>query len=134
MRIAMTAAPVLQNWLLAHSGREFDLWQACHEFPEKSSKIVPLGAPFVSLVCLQLLPPVPLARFRTNNTTNKTSLQISGNSVDSESAHRLAPTSLGLIPLANSLTGVRDSHRIRDIGSQVVGSPANQFNEEEACP
>jgi hypothetical protein len=47
MRIAMTAAPVLQNRLLAHSGREFDLWQACHESPEKSSKIVPLGAPLL---------------------------------------------------------------------------------------
>jgi hypothetical protein len=43
----MTAASVPQNRLLAQSGREFDPWQACHEFAEKSSKIVPLGAPFL---------------------------------------------------------------------------------------
>jgi|HubBroStandDraft_4_1064222.scaffolds.fasta_scaffold66810_2 hypothetical protein len=41
----MTAASVPQNRLLAQSGREFDPWQACHEFAEESSKIVPLGAP-----------------------------------------------------------------------------------------
>jgi hypothetical protein len=34
----MSAAPAIQNRLLAQSGREFDLWQPCHEFPEKSSK------------------------------------------------------------------------------------------------
>ena len=58
----MTATPVLQNRLLAQSSREFDLWQACREFPEESSKIVPLGAPVSSVVCLQSLPSVPLAR------------------------------------------------------------------------
>jgi|HubBroStandDraft_3_1064219.scaffolds.fasta_scaffold04976_8 hypothetical protein len=41
----MTATSVPRNRLLAQSDREFDLWQACHEFAEKSSKIVPLGAP-----------------------------------------------------------------------------------------
>ena len=41
----MPAASVPQNRLLAQSGREFDLWQTCREFAEKSSKIVPLGAP-----------------------------------------------------------------------------------------
>jgi len=58
----MTATPVLQNRLLAQSGREFDLWQACHEFPKESSKIVPLGAPVSTGVFRQSLPPVPLAR------------------------------------------------------------------------
>jgi len=49
----MTATPALQNRLLAQSGREFDLWQACHEFPEESSKIVPLGAQhFWGYLCL----------------------------------------------------------------------------------
>jgi len=58
----MIATPVLQNRLLAQSGREFDLWQACHEFPEERSKIVPPGAPVSTVVFLQSLPPVPLAR------------------------------------------------------------------------
>jgi len=58
----MTATPVLENRLLAQSGREFDLWQSCREFPEESSKIAPLGAPVSSVVFLQSLPPVPLAR------------------------------------------------------------------------
>jgi hypothetical protein len=44
----MTATSVPRNRLLAQSDREFDLWQACHEFAEKSSKIVPLGAPLQS--------------------------------------------------------------------------------------
>jgi hypothetical protein len=30
-------------WL--QSRRKLDLWQGCHEVAEKSSKIVPLGAP-----------------------------------------------------------------------------------------
>ncbi|PYT64002.1 MAG: hypothetical protein DMG42_35475 [Acidobacteria bacterium] len=30
------------------SRRKLDLWQGCHEIAEKSSKIVPLGAPFSS--------------------------------------------------------------------------------------
>jgi hypothetical protein len=47
----MTAASVPQNRLLAQSGREFDLWQACHQFAEKSSKIVPFGAPLISIQC-----------------------------------------------------------------------------------
>ena len=44
----MTATSVPRNRLLAQSDREFDLWQACREFAEKSSKIVPLGAPLQS--------------------------------------------------------------------------------------
>jgi cytochrome c553 len=31
--------------LEAHRRRELNLCHRCHEFPEKSSKIVPLGAP-----------------------------------------------------------------------------------------
>ena len=41
-RIAMTAASVPQNRLLAQSGSEFDRWQACHEFAEESQNR-PLG-------------------------------------------------------------------------------------------
>jgi hypothetical protein len=74
----MTAAPVLQNRLLAQSGREFDLWQACHEFPEKSSKIVPLGAPFLRAFFFQLFPRLPLSSFRTKGPARK---QMSGNPV-----------------------------------------------------
>jgi hypothetical protein len=46
----MTTNPVLQDRLLAQSGREFDQWQACHEFREESSKIVPMGAPFFNQI------------------------------------------------------------------------------------
>jgi hypothetical protein len=46
----MAAPLVPQKRLLASSGREFDLWQACREFAEKSSKIVPLGAPHFKTV------------------------------------------------------------------------------------
>jgi hypothetical protein len=36
--------------LQVQASRKLDLWQGCHEVPEKSSKIVPLGAPlFCSL-------------------------------------------------------------------------------------
>jgi hypothetical protein len=31
----------------AQSSRRLDLWQDCHEIAKKSSKIVPLGAPFL---------------------------------------------------------------------------------------
>ena len=36
------------NKLQIPSRRKLDLWQGCHEVAEKSSKIVPLGAPFFS--------------------------------------------------------------------------------------
>jgi hypothetical protein len=33
--------------LQTQSSRELNLWQTCHEIAEKSSKIVPLGAPLL---------------------------------------------------------------------------------------
>ena len=36
----------LANRLEAQSNREVNLWQCCHKIDEKSSEIVPLGAPF----------------------------------------------------------------------------------------
>jgi hypothetical protein len=35
----------LPNMLQAQSSGKLNLWQGCHEIAEKSSKIVPLGAP-----------------------------------------------------------------------------------------
>jgi|HubBroStandDraft_4_1064222.scaffolds.fasta_scaffold29381_3 hypothetical protein len=54
--------------------------------------------------------------------------------VNQELALGTALTWFGLALVANSLTGRRENHRIRDIEFQVVGSRENQFNEEEACP
>jgi hypothetical protein len=50
--------------LQAQSGRQLNLWQGCHKIAEKSSKIVPLGAPH----CYRVLGTEP----RENGTKSPT--------------------------------------------------------------